>query len=253
MDEGKKSVLLYTDWAEPLRTLPLEEIGRLFLAILDYTQTGTAPVLENPAADMAFQFVRLRLDANTQKWDEIRQKRQKAGAMGGRQRQANQANAALARQNSQTLADQAVTVPVPVTAPVPVTVPSSSSKPPLEEDGMMMTTTPEQLWIRLGLGSQISPALQELLRDCRAQGVEDAVLAEAIRRTAEYDPKSPLPYLRSTLERCTAQGCRTLAQFQAAHSGSGRGLRVDRPTPSGNNFLANAVFRTGEIRKKRID
>ena len=256
MDESKKSVLLYTDWAEPLRTLPLEDVGRLFLAILDYTDTGLAPGFENPAAAMAFQFVRLRLDANTQKWDEIRQKRQKAGALGGKQRQAN---AAFARQ---TQANQAVTVPVPepepVPEPVPVPVPEngtgtifSSSKPPSPEAGMTTTMTPEQVWIQLGLGSQVSPALQRLLDDCRAKGVEDAVLAEAIRRTAEYEASAPLPYLRASLERTIAQGCKTLAQFQAAHSGSGRGQRVDRPAPSGRDFLADAATRP--FRRKRRD
>lgn len=254
MDESKKSVLLYTDWAEPLRTLPLEDVGRLFLAILDYTDTGLAPGFENPAAAMAFQFVRLRLDANTQKWDEIRQKRQKAGALGGKQRQAN---VAFARQTGQNQANQAVTVPVPEPEPVPVPVPEtgtgtgfSSSKPPSPEAGMT-TTTPEQVWIQLGLGSQVSPALQRLLDDCRAKGVEDAVLAEAIRRTAEYEASAPLPYLRASLERAIAQGCKTLAQFQAAHSGSGRGQRVDRETPSGRDFLADAATRP--FRRKRRD
>lgn len=254
MDESKKSVLLYTDWAEPLRTLPLEDVGRLFLAILDYTDTGLAPGFENPAAAMAFQFVRLRLDANTQKWDEIRQKRQKAGALGGKQRQAN---AAFARQTGQNQANQAVTVPVPEPEPVPVPVPEtepgtgfSSSKPPSPEAGMT-TMTPEQVWIQLGLGSQVSPALQRLLDDCRAKGVEDAVLAEAIRRTAEYEASAPLPYLRASLERAIAQGCKTLAQFQAAHSGSGRGQRVDRPAPSGRDFLADAATRP--FRRKRRD
>lgn len=252
MDESKKSVLLYTDWAEPLRTLPLEDVGRLFLAILDYTDTGLAPGFENPAAAMAFQFVRLRLDANTQKWDEIRQKRQKAGALGGKQRQAN---AAFARQTGQNQANQAVTVPVPEPEPVPVPETGtgtifSSSKPPSPEAGMT-TTTPEQVWIQLGLGSQVSPALQRLLDDCRAKGVEDAVLAEAIRRTAEYEASAPLPYLRASLERAIAQGCKTLAQFQAAHSGSGRGQRVDRPAPSGRDFLADAATRP--FRRKRRD
>ena len=252
MDESKKSVLLYTDWAEPLRTLPLEDVGRLFLAILDYTDTGLAPGFENPAAAMAFQFVRLRLDANTQKWDEIRQKRQKAGALGGKQRQAN---AAFARQTGQNQANQAVTVPVPEPEPVPVPETGtgtgfSSSKPPSPEAGMT-TTTPEQVWIQLGLGSQVSPALQRLLDDCRAKGVEDPVLAEAIRRTAEYEASAPLPYLRASLERAIAQGCKTLAQFQAAHSGSGRGQRVDRETPSGRDFLADAATRP--FRRKRRD
>ena len=60
--DKKVSVLLYADWAAPLRSLPLEDIGRLFLGILDYITTGAAPVLDNPGAAMAWQFMRMRLD-----------------------------------------------------------------------------------------------------------------------------------------------------------------------------------------------
>lgn len=113
--------------------------------------------------------------------------------------------------------------------------------------------TPEALWVGLGLGQGALPALAQLLAESRARGIEEEVLAEAIRRTAEHQPKAPLAYLRSSLEQCAARGCKTLPQFLAAYSGSGRGMRVDRPAPSGKNFLADAVFRTGEIRKKRRD
>lgn len=42
MKNDRKSVLLYTEWAEPLRSLPLEEKGRIFDAILSYELYGTA-------------------------------------------------------------------------------------------------------------------------------------------------------------------------------------------------------------------
>ena len=249
MDDEKKSVLFYTDWAEPLKYLSLEEKGMIFDAILSYTETGKAPSFESQAAAVAFSFIRLRLDVNIQKWTSIREKRREAGRRGAditnrsRQTSANPANADFAGNDErQKAANPAVTVPVPV--PVPVPVLSSSSKPSSPEDGMMMTMmTPEQLWIQLGLGKQIAPGLQELLSDCRAKGLEDAVLIEAIKRTAEYEAKAPLPYLRASLERCIAGGCKTLSQFQAAHCGSGRSLRVDRETPSGRDFLKDAGTR----------
>ena len=95
------------------------------------------------------------------------------------------------------------------------------------------------------------PALTQLLAESRAKGIEEGVLAEVIRRTAEHQPKAPLAYLRSSLDQCAARGCKTLDQFQAAHSGSGRGLRVDRATPSGHDFLADAATRP--FRRKRRD
>ena len=50
--DKKVSVLLYADWAAPLRSLPLEDIGRLFLGILDYITTGAAPSIETLQAIM---------------------------------------------------------------------------------------------------------------------------------------------------------------------------------------------------------
>ena len=114
--EKSKSVLLYTEWAKPLQGLPLEDVGRLFYAILNYTETGNPQTFDSPAAAMAWEFIRIRLDGNLQKWDEICQKRREAGSLGGKQRQAN---ATFAKQ---TVANQAVTVPVTVPVPVTVTV-----------------------------------------------------------------------------------------------------------------------------------
>ena len=91
MDE-KKSVVLYTEWAKPLSSLSLEDKGRIFDAILQYTETGEAPLFDRPELDMAFAFIRLRLDTDAQKWADVKEKRRSAGALGGKQRQANQAN-----------------------------------------------------------------------------------------------------------------------------------------------------------------
>ena len=82
MDEGKKSVILYTEWAQPLKVLSLEDKGRIFDAILSYSETGKTPHFDSAAAEMAFSFIRLRLDENARKWTDVRQKRQEAGKRG---------------------------------------------------------------------------------------------------------------------------------------------------------------------------
>ena len=82
MDGGKKSVILYTEWAQPLKALSLEDKGRIFDAILSYSETGETPHFDSTAAEMAFSFIRLRLDENAQKWSDVRQKRREAGRRG---------------------------------------------------------------------------------------------------------------------------------------------------------------------------
>ena len=249
MDEEKKSVLLYTDWAKPLQNLPLEDVGRLFLGILSYTDTGKIPQFENPVASMAFDFIRLRLDSNTEKWEMIREKRRTAGALGGKQRQANQANATFAKQNQ---ANQAVTVPVPV--PVPVAAKAAIAQtapetPPEQPTAPPLPPTLEENWRSLGLGRRMGPVVQQALRAYLAAGLEDALIVQAMREAAEHDVKATLPYIRSILDRCQAQGIRTLDAWQAAHRGGGA-KRVDRETPSGNDFLADAATRPRRHKRK---
>ena len=112
MDEEKKSVILYTEWAQPLKALSLEDKGRIFDAILSYSETGETPHFDSAAAEMAFSFIRLRLDVNARKWADVRQKRREAGRLGGKRRQANQANQANATFAKQNQANQAVNVNV---------------------------------------------------------------------------------------------------------------------------------------------
>lgn len=257
MDEEKKSVLLYTDWAKPLQNLPLEDVGRLFLGILSYTDTGKIPQFENPVASMAFDFIRLRLDSNTEKWEMIREKRRTAGALGGKQRQANQANqanATFAKQNQANQANQAVTVPVPVPVPVPVAAKAAIAQtapdtPPEQPTAPPLPPTLEENWRSLGLGRRMGPVVQQALRAYLAAGLEDALIVQAMREAAEHDVKATLPYIRSILDRCQAQGIRTLDAWQAAHRGGG-GKRVDREAPSGNDFLADAATRPRRHKRK---
>lgn len=247
MDEGKKSVILYTEWAQPLKTLSLEDKGRIFDAILSYSETGETPHFDSAAAEMAFSFIRLRLDENAQKWSDMREKRREAGRLGGKQRQANkanQANATFAKQNKQSQANQAVNVNVNanVNANVAAKAAMPQTVPPLPP-------SLEENWRSLGLGRRMGPAVQQALRAYLAAGLEDALIVQAMREAAEHDVKATLPYIRSILDRCQAQGIHTLDAWQAAHRGGG-GKRVDRAQPSGNDFLADAATRPRRHKRK---
>ena len=98
--------------------------------------------------------------------------------------------------------------------------------------------------MELELGRGTPPALCRLLGEARAEGMEEEVLAAAVRRTAENGPVNPLAYLRGVLGRCRAAGCRTMAQWdRTSPTPSNRGSRVDRETPSGSDFLRDAALR----------
>lgn len=246
--EKSKSVLFYTDWARPLQGLPLEDVGRLFYAILNYTETGNPQTFDSPAAAMAWEFIRLRLDNNLEKWADTKKKRREAGRLGanatkGKERQtpAKAANAAFAETET---AKPAVPVPVPV--PVPGKTSSSSGAGP---PGMTtMTPSPECFWTDCGYTG--GAAVREAFAGYRKAGMEDALILEAIRETAAHAAKCPLAYTRRILDQAAAAGQLTLAAWQAGRRPAGSDKRVDRPQPSGNDFLADALTRPRRHKRK---
>lgn len=277
--EKKTSVLFYTDWAKPLRSLPMEDVGQLFCAILEYTETGAVPQLDSPVAAMAWEFIRQRLDASIEKWDATREKRRQAGRRGAlvtnskeRQTAANPANAAFAEIEA---ANPAVTVPVPETVPenvpVPVPVPETENVPvsvpvpetvhetvPVSEtipagacapEEEKETTQLEQVWTQCGYDGAAQAA--RMLARYREKGLEEGLILEAIRQAASHGARSPLAYIGRILDQAAASGQLTLAAWQAAHrGGGGGGKRVDRPSPSGNDFLADAAARPRRHKRK---
>ena len=245
MDE-KKSVLFYTDWAKPLQNLPLEDVGRLFFAILDYTKTGKEPSFENPAASTAWDFMRLRLDDNLERWEGIREKRRVAGRMGAdatnsrRQQPTKAANADFAENKT---ANPAVTATATVPVTVTVKTSSSSGSDPPEK----AKPSPESFWTACGYTG--GAAVHQTFAEYRKADIEDALILEVIRETAAHAAKCPLAYTRRILDRCQAQGIHTLDAWQAAHRGGGA-KRVDRAQPSGNDFLADATERPRRHKRK---
>lgn len=236
--EKSKSVLLYTEWAKPLQGLPLEDVGRLFYAILNYTETGNPQTFDSPAAAMAWEFIRIRLDGNLQKWDEICQKRREAGSLGGKQRQAN---ATFAKQNQ---ANQAIHDHLHVHVHEKTSSSSSGGAP----ETMPTTISPECFWTDCGYTG--GAAVREAFAGYRKAGMEDALILEAVRETAAHAAKCPLAYTRRILDQAAAAGQLTLTAWQAGRRASGSGKRVDRPQPSGNDFLADAAQRPRRHKRK---
>lgn len=101
----------------------------------------------------------------------------------------------------------------------------------------------EESWKELGLGKRMGPAVQQAMRSYLAAGMESGLIVQAMQEAAEHEAKSALPYIRSILDRCRAQNIQTLSDWQARSRPTGRGKRVDRSAPSGNDFLADALTR----------
>lgn len=118
MAAEKKSFVLYHDIRTPLELLTDEQRGKLFIALLNYSEYGELPDF-NGALLMAFAFIRTSLDRDAEAWTEKRAKRAEAGRNGGLAKAANVSKASDAKQS---VANLAVPVNGNVNAPAPVSV-----------------------------------------------------------------------------------------------------------------------------------
>lgn len=215
MKNDKKSVLLYTEWAEPLKSLPLEEKGRIFDAILSYTESGHVPKFENPATDMAFRWIQQKLDENIQKWEETRAKRAAAGKSGGAPKGNSNAKKPEQPNDSFDCSGSEET-------------PEKSTGPPDD--------SPEAYWVWAECDSMVTPYIASEFRDLREAGFEDALIVAALKEAVRHQAKHPWVYAKRILDQAAAQGTKTLKEWEKTHLPN-KGNRVDRETPSGNDIL----------------
>lgn len=78
----KKSFIVYHSYRECIEDLTDEEVGKLFKAMLEYSQKGEVPEMAKPLK-VAFRFIRLQMDADEEKYTNECNRRSAAGAKGG--------------------------------------------------------------------------------------------------------------------------------------------------------------------------
>lgn len=97
--------VMYGDIEDVVDSMEDADIAQLYKAILHYANHGVVDHL-TPVADIAFRFVKVRMDRDKKRWNEIKEIRRAAGSAGGRKKQAN------ATKSKQSVANQAVNVNV---------------------------------------------------------------------------------------------------------------------------------------------
>lgn len=109
----KDSFVLYARYMEQIKLLDNEQRGILLTAIYSYVMETDLPDMDG-MTEMAFSFIRFQLEKDTEKYNEVCQKRREAGRAGGiakanairkNQTVANLANATQKKQTVANLAD----------------------------------------------------------------------------------------------------------------------------------------------------
>jgi cell fate (sporulation/competence/biofilm development) regulator YmcA (YheA/YmcA/DUF963 family) len=99
----RQSFIFYIEWRNALIGCSEEVRLEVYDAIVEYAASGTLPQLK-PMAQMAFNFIKLDIDRNKEKYDTMIEARREAGRRGAevtnRQKSAKPANAEFAEQKS---------------------------------------------------------------------------------------------------------------------------------------------------------
>lgn len=98
-DETKCGFLLYGEYEELLALLTDEECGRLFRGIFLYERTGEEPGGMTPTMKVIFTVIRLRLDANREKYRKRCERMRENGKKGGRPKSEEAGSAESAEEN----------------------------------------------------------------------------------------------------------------------------------------------------------
>lgn len=85
----KESFILYTSQYSAIEKLSKTAKGELLDALYRYAMDGKQPAFSSQTTEMAFNFIRIRIDENNAKYQSICEKRKAAGRKGGRPRKYN--------------------------------------------------------------------------------------------------------------------------------------------------------------------
>ena len=75
---ARPGIMVYFDMMGPLSKLPDADKGRLFWAMLEYGKFGTVPQFEGLALELVWEFVKPKIDKDSEEYNRTVQKRQYA-------------------------------------------------------------------------------------------------------------------------------------------------------------------------------
>lgn len=232
---------IYFSSRRMLEMLTDEQRGRVLMAAIDYAEKDTPPLNLSTEEGLVFEGLRVWIDAGRDTYDRQAAANQQNGKLGGRPKKANgfflhgkEKAKAKAKDNTNSIAAVAAAIDAHDAPPGP-------EPPPVP---------PERYFQQQGFGTVVFAA--KVLGEYRAKGCSDDLLIRCMDEALAYG-FAKWGYARSVLERCLREDIHDAAAFDASRQrrGTGHSTRVDRPTPSGNNFLADAVNRP--FRSKRKD
>lgn len=103
----KNGVVMYHDLLEQLKDFTDEQFGKFTRILIKYDKDGKIPEFDDLQLKLAFQMLKPNMDRNKEKYGITCERRRIAGALGGRQKAINLANASKCYQNLANVANLA--------------------------------------------------------------------------------------------------------------------------------------------------
>ena len=141
-----KSFILYNDLIHTVKKMPKDKMADLFLQILNYVNNEEIND-DDLVVNLVFEPIKLQLDRDLSKWQDIRNKRRAAGKIGGvksgevRKVEANEASASFVKQNE---ANEAINTTTTITTNTNITKEDNKySKVEIKKAENELLTTPK--------------------------------------------------------------------------------------------------------------
>ena len=230
-------VQMYFSYLEPLADLTDEEVGRVVRAILKYGADKTIPDL-SPSERMAFTFMKTNFDREAAAYDAKVEKKRENGKKGGAP--VGNQNARKQKQPKQPKEEEKEEDEEEEE--------SSSSK----EERVVSTTMTTVVESYEGAYGTATPVIRRSLGSY-VESLGPELVGKVIEVTAQAGGRT-WPYLAKSLEECKRKGM-DLAAYEAEQfrRKGGCNARVDRPTPSGTDWMIGKHVPLSERRMKRED
>lgn len=220
-----------------LDVLEGEQFKRVVLACAQYVQTGQEPDGFSSVEQAVFEGLRPTNDFNIRKYRETVERNRKNGQLGGRPRKPTGflKNPLGANKNENKNLNES----------------EKSSSQTTGPDDPTTTALVESFRRQIGYISDLGK--EEL--SGYVQRLSAELVVEIINKCSDLGARS-WAYVRKALDEAEAQGCRSVEEYRQTNPIGGsraKGTRVDRETPSGNDFLKNAAHRRPLIKKAKED
>lgn len=228
---AKTYIKLWDSYESYFEPLGAAEVGRLVLAMMKYKSLGVEPEFSG-SEKFIWPAIKRDLDEDA----AYTKKKSEFGKLGG---------APLGNHNAEKKTSKNKQKQTGLrTKDVGQRIKSSSS-----DDNPTMTNSIEDEYKR-SIGNLSERQSEELMSYVSQMG--DELVSVVINKCSDLGGHS-WAYVRKALEEARNLECKTVEEYnKLCPIGCGRATRVDRKTPSGNDFLKNAALnRSGRLAKKQ--